>query len=479
MAKINNQKPTFSAGIVPVSGVGHLAIELAEEYGFAPDPWQRTVVKQAFSDGVVQIGISAPRQNGKNGILEVIELFSSVVDAQSILHTSHQMVTAIEQYDRMRRRWFENPHYPDLVAGCKVVHGRGSEAFEIDNGATIKFLSRSSVRGRGFSVDWLILDEAQEMSEDDWQALSPTLLASPNAKIFLLGTPPISSRQGQGVVFQRFRTAAYEGKLEKGEIYFEWGITDLEKADVYSEKTWYRVNPAYDYRINEALLRINARQMDKEGFAREHLGYWYKSAKNTIYSEDQWAAGLIGKRPAYEEVERFGVGIVYAQDGETWAAAFGAVLKDGSLYAELIDLASTKKGMTQILQIIAAMSKKTGFVGVIAHGRAGTQNLIGDAEASGLFKADLIEICRHADKIASNGFLDMTMRSAELKHVDQAPLKESLLSLDKYLTNSSGGGFSYISRIGKLIASEAAALAVYWARNKKPRVREKKQRIWL
>jgi len=476
---IDNQKPTYSAGFLKVTGDGAYAVEMATAHGFKADPWQELLVNQIYADSCIQLGVSAPRQNGKDGFLEIVELYSSTVCGRVILHTGHRRDTVMKHFTRICSRWYENPKYKDLRRRAEVTHGSGFQEINFENGGRITFLTRSETGGRGDSVDILILNEAQEMTDGEWSALVPTLTASPDAKIILLGTPPVSSRTGKGIVFQRFRQDAYEGNLNKGEVYAEWGITDLEHDDIKSEAAWRRVNPAWDFRINKNIIRIDSRNMETEEFAREHLGYWYRGAKNTIYKDDQWVAGTVPKRPTHNDVEKFSVGIVYAQDGESWTAAFGALLKDGSYYAELIDLASMKKGMTQILQIIAGFHKQEGFCGVLAHGKAGTLNLIGDAESCGLFPARIIEICRHNDKIASNALLDTLMSDGALKHTDQEPLKQSLLSLDKYMTNASGGGFSFVSRAGKLIASESVALALYWAKNRQPQKKRGRQTLWI
>ena len=475
---IDNQKPTFSAGMLPVNGDGEFAIEMANAYGYKPDPWQELLIKQMYTEECVQIGISVPRQNGKNGAVEVLELFSPMMLGKVIVHTAHRRDTVMKHFARLCKRWYENPKYKDIMNSTEVTHGSGFQEINFDNGGRISFMTRSATGGRGDSADIIILDEAQEMTKDEWAALVPILTASPDAMIIMFGSPPLESREGQGVVFQKLRQDACDGKLNKGDVYIEWGVDDL-KEDLRDEEIWKRVNPAWDYRINKNIVRVNSRSMDDEEFAREHLGYWYKGTKNTIYKEEHWTAGLIDKRPSNEDVERFAVGVVYSQDGESWTAAFGAVLKDGNYYSELIDLSSTKKGMAQIIQIIAHFHKdNTGFVGAISYGKAGTLNLIGEAEQCDLFPASLIEICRYDSKVASNALLDNVMDDGTLKHVDQDPLKESLLSIDKYMMNGKGGGFGFISRSRKLIASEAVALALYWAKNRKPKKKRPKQSIW-
>ena len=475
--KIDNQQPTFSAGFLRGSGEGQYAVEMSAEHGMKPDPWQELLVKQIYIEKCVQIGISAPRQNGKNGVAEIVELYSPTVCGHKILHTAHRRDTVMKHFARLCARWYENRKYKDLMQHCDVTHGSGFQEIVFDTGGRISFITRSDTGGRGDSVDYLILDEAQEMTEGEWAALVPTLTASPNAKILMFGTPPVSSRVGKGIVFQRFRQDAYDGNLSEGEMYAEWGITDLKKDDVKDIRTQERVNPAWNYRINKNIVRIDSRNMETEEFAREHLGYWYKGAKNTIYKEDQWTTGIVKKRPAIDGVVRFAVGIVYAQDGESWAAAFGAVMGDGNYYTELIDLANMKKGTIQILQIIGQFYKSDKFVGALVHGKAGALNLLGDAEACNLFKPAIIELCRYDSKVASNTLFDTLMSNDEIQHIDQEPLKESLLSLDKYMINK-GGGFGFVSRTGKLIAAEASALALYWAKNRKPKPKRGKQTVW-
>jgi len=323
-----------------------------------------------------------------------------------------------------------------------------------------------------------VLDEAQEMSDEDWESLGPTLTASPDARVVLTGTAPISSRVGKGVIFQRYRQKAYDGELAEGNVYAEWGVDDLARTDIRDAKVWERVNPAWNYRINKRIVRANFATMEKEGFCREHLGYWFKGAKDTCYGEDDWKAGVVVARPTHEEVERHAIGVAYAQDGGSWAAAFGAVLKGGGLYAELVDLAPASKGSAQLLRVVAALRRRDGFCGVLASGRAGARNLVGDAQEARLFPAQVVEMCRAADRAAAEGLFDAAMQGGALRHPDQAPLRESVLSLDKVRQRSPGGGFAFVSRTGREIGAEAAALAVYWAKNRRPLARKGSQRAW-
>src|SRR5665648_921652 len=67
---------------------------LASRYGLTPDPWQGMVVVswlgRSSSNRLAagRCGLAVPRQNGKNGVLEVVELFKIVVQGRKVLHLS-------------------------------------------------------------------------------------------------------------------------------------------------------------------------------------------------------------------------------------------------------------------------------------------------------------------------------------------------------------------------------------------------------
>ncbi|MFP3156327.1 DEAD/DEAH box helicase family protein [Lachnospiraceae bacterium ZAX-1] len=473
----DNQIPTFSAGTDVEETEGSYAIQMSAEYGYKLDPWQETILNIMLSKNIYQIGYTCPRQNGKTAGIEAMELYGLAVLGQRIIHTAHRVSTAEESYHRICTRWFENPKYKELNEICDVSHTKGRLEIEFDNGGRIVFMNRSAVAGRGFSVDWIVLDEAQEMNDESWSSLTPTLLTSPDARIVMTGTPPLSSRDGSGVIFQRYRKKAFDGELSGADAYLEWGVLDLSKTNIHDEAVWKRVNPSWDYRVNKNVLRGNHTAMEPEAFAREHLGYWYKTSFNTIFSPDQWDAGLVKKRPSAEEMEKFAIGVVFSQDGEQWCYSIGMVLKDGTYYVELMDYADMKKGTKELMDIIDYMRKKPGFVGAIAHGRAGTQNLIGDCDARKI-PNKIIELCRADSKAGSNSFFEKIITTKEIRHIEQPKLTESVLSLDKYLMNSQNGGFGFLSRNGNLIASESAALALYWAKNKRARKTGGAKIIW-
>ena len=80
-------------------------------------------------------GLSCPRQNGKNAILEVYELFATVGLGRRVLHTAHEVKTGRKHFRRLRYFFGERAADPGaefqelnkLVREIRNVNGqRGS-----------------------------------------------------------------------------------------------------------------------------------------------------------------------------------------------------------------------------------------------------------------------------------------------------------------------------------------------------------------
>lgn len=90
---------------------------LAAAYGMSLDDWQLRVLSSWLSVGddgrweFMRVGLSVPRQNGKNVCLEFREIYGAVFLGESILHTAHRVDTNRDHYETVRR-YFENalPH---------------------------------------------------------------------------------------------------------------------------------------------------------------------------------------------------------------------------------------------------------------------------------------------------------------------------------------------------------------------------------
>ena len=125
---------------------GDDASELASAYGLTPDPWQKLVLddwlaydsNDKYAHKTCMLNV--PRQNGKNGVLEVRELYGMTVEGEKILHTAHEVKTARKAFDRLLS-FFENEvEYPELVEAVKTIRKtNGQAAIILTNGGSIEF----------------------------------------------------------------------------------------------------------------------------------------------------------------------------------------------------------------------------------------------------------------------------------------------------------------------------------------------------
>lgn len=270
---------------------------LALNVGLALDPWQRDVILDAQSVDPVsglwvtpRVAVSVPRQNGKGGIIEAIEIAFLLgvygTEASLLIHSAHEFKTAQNGFQRLLSFFETVPALKKARDEGRVKIGTAAaREFITVDGRTVRFLARSKGSGRGFSADILILDEAQELAEDVFAAILPTVSARPNPQIWLFGTPPSSTMNGE--VFTRFRDSALTGEDDRL-CYFEWSA---ERDEDFSDpETWARANPACPHRITEDAIRDEYFSMDEETFCRERLGMWDGVATLRVIPEDVWNA---------------------------------------------------------------------------------------------------------------------------------------------------------------------------------------------
>lgn len=317
---------------------------LSTGYGLVPDDWQADPVRCILArkkDGrwaASQVKITVPRQNGKNGILEVVELFFMVVLGLKILHTAHEVKTARKAFLRLCS-FFENERqFPELAAlvsdirktngqeaillKCRACQGDGSPKCAASHGgASIEFIARSKGSGRGFTVDVLVCDEDQDLTDDELAALLPTISAAPSGQsmTILTGTPPDPEKpeEAKGEVARRVRKLAID-RADKSVLCMDWGVEDGPLPDVDDEALWHRCNPALGGRLSLVAVRRERSMMSPEKFARERLGWWGdpKRAAGGVFGAGAWpACGVDVQTPP--PVAAIGIGV--SLDAE-WAS---------------------------------------------------------------------------------------------------------------------------------------------------------------
>src|SRR5690625_5979243 len=141
----------------------------------------------------MQYGYAVPRQNGKNEIIAIREL-KGLFDGERILHTAHRTTTSAAAFNRLLAILEESGY--EAQEDFHQIKATGRESIELyDTGGRIDFRTRTSTGGLGESFDLLVIDEAQEYTDEERSALQYTIAARPKPQTILTGTQqqPITS----------------------------------------------------------------------------------------------------------------------------------------------------------------------------------------------------------------------------------------------------------------------------------------------
>ena len=315
---------------------GDLAVMLSSGYGLVADEWQSGILDDWLAvraDGKwtsSRCGLSVPRQNGKNAALEIVELFKMVGLGRKILHTAHEVKTARKAFLRLCS-FFENERqYPELFALVKDIRRtNGQEAILLTNGGGVEFIARSKGSGRGFTVDDLVMDEAQELDDFVYAALVPTISAAPsgNPQQIITGTPP--GPKDQGEVFTRVRTDALSGKSSRT----SWHEWSADTGDDFDDPTiWAAANPALGIRLGLETVADERAAMDDETFARERLGMWAGASGMAVIDAESWAQIADVSSLA---IDRLALAVDVSPDRTVASVALAGQREDGRWHVEL------------------------------------------------------------------------------------------------------------------------------------------------
>ena len=404
---------------------GEDAAILAHGYGLTLDEWQEEVV-QAWMleapDGrwaASSAGLSAPRQNGKNGIIEVRQLYGMVEFGEKFLHTAHEVKTARKAFARLLA-FFDNPHLPSLKEMVKEIRRtNGQEAIVLRNGGSVEFVARSKGSGRGYTVDTLVCDEAQHMTDEQLEALKSTISAAPSGRsqTIYTGTPP-KPDDTTAEVFPRIRISA----LEEGSPRVSWHEWSVESdADLDDRDNWYATNPGLGIRLHIDTVADERVELSDEGFLRERLGCWGTASAYSVIDPDVWQSLKVDPAEAKRARDRskkpaFAVDV--PPDRKSAAIGVAADRRDGLRHVELVDRRSGTSWAVE--ELVRLVGEHGAQVAVDPSSPAGS--LITDLMNAGV---EPVLISTREMTQACGQFFDMTMAGEDertIRHIGQPSL---------------------------------------------------------
>lgn len=460
--RIGEQTPTQSLILPFEKTLADEAIELYEKSERKAYEWQKYILDAILSindDDLwvhMKFGFSVPRQNGKNEVVSMRELYG-LFEGERIIHTAHRTNTSKVAFERLVKI-LEEMGYENQV-DFTSIKARGNESIDLIGGGRIDFRTRTSLGGLGESFDLLVIDEAQEYTDDQESALKYTIAASPNPQTILIGTPPtpISS----GTVFTGLRNTTLDGGNEDTG-WAEWSVE--EESDVRDVELWYQTNPSLGLRLTERTIRSEVGDDDLD-FNVQRLGLWIKYNQKSVISANEWEEIRIDKLPKLKG--KLFVGIKYGHDGTNVAMSIAVKTVTDDIFVESIDCQSIRNGNAWIIGFL----KQADIQEIVIDGASG-QNILASEIKDARIKKPILPTVKEI--IVANSTFEQGLFQQTIKHKGQPSLSQVVTNCDKRNIGSSGG-FGYRSQIEEndIALMDSMVLAFWAASSSKPPKRQK------
>lgn len=404
---------------------GDDACFLAAGYGLTAYDWQADLVTDWLGRDrrgrfvVGTAGIACARQNGKNGAIEIRELFGMVELGEAFLHTAHEVKTARKAFKRLLHFFGEQANdpaanFPELNALVKQIRKtNGQEAILLHDGGSVEFVARSRGSGRGYTVDVLVIDEAQELNEEQLEALRPTIAHAPlgDPQVIYAGTPPNPEKGQLGTVFTRIRQRATAGRARVA--FTDFGVADGPMPDVDDRDLWFATNPSLGDGLLLHVVEDERTDLSDEGFARERLCWWGNPEQATggVLSVSHWST--LGN-PAAAQPERATVALDVSPNQ---ASASIGIAGEGTAGKTLI-LTQTRPGTAWLVPALQTLLAKRDVVEVALFPGSQAAILIPELVAAGIE----YEALTSRDVGQACGYFQKAVRESTIEHVAQPEL---------------------------------------------------------
>ena len=437
--RYGRQTPTSSVVLPYTETLGEKAIELYKQTGREPQPWQEALVydiRAVNEEGLfvhTKFGYEVPRRNGKGEIITIVEL-QDLFDGRKCLHTAHRTTTSSSASLRLATM-LKDMGYSEIQRVSRDTEYKKSYTYSkqfgleriklLDTGGSVDYRTRTSKGGLGEGFDTLIVDEAQEYTDDQQSSLQYVVSDSMNPQIILCGTPP--TVLSPGTIFPKLRSDCLNGKTEDTG-WAEWSTEEM--ADCNDVDLWYECNPAMGYQLNERKIKAEDKS-DELDFNIQRLGYWSKHNLKSDISAPEWNELKCQKAPAI--TSRLFVGIKYSKAYVSVSVAVRT--KDDRIFFEAIDCQPIRNGTTWIVKLMQRMTPRA-----IAIDGSGAQNVLKQDLEEEHIKGVILPTVKEI--IVANAKFEQLFYSQEICHMGQPSLTQVATNCQKRAIGSNGG-FGY------------------------------------
>ena len=413
------------------------AIELADSVGMLLDESQQFTLKHALAErddftwSAFEVCDVQPRQNGKGETIQARELAGLFIfGEQLIIHTAHELPTAMEAFRRMCSLIDSSKELSSKVAQIRL--GNGDQTIELKSGARLKYKARTGGSGRGFAgASLIVFDEAYNLQAEHLAALMPTLSTHPNPQVWYASSAGLSTSSALWKIRRRAlggdagRLAYMEHTAEQVAL-DEKGNCISQRLDVNDRNLVALANPAYGTRIRPDFVEAEHDAMGDDMFARERLGVWdsepdalrYKDVKIPDF---KWAQTLTSTPP------ELGEGEITISFDVTFGNQFASIaIAAGSIAAPYVEVIEHREGLGWLPARLVSLVERWKPTAVGCNGAGPAGAAVGPVLAAfrdAGISADLLHQVNMPDyKQACGGFFSDVIEGRLSRPANQGPL---------------------------------------------------------
>lgn len=441
---------SLPAGIVNLEA-GRDAVEFAGSLGLVLDDWQVWLVEQMLAeraDGSLAAGvvvIIVPRQNGKNVVLAVVELYGlCVAGLRRQVHSAHLGDTAAEHMKFLKDLVLDNDLDVEHGGFVQVYESNGKERLvNVETRGELSFNTRTKSTKRGTPPQRIVLDEALFLDDQSLQAMVPALAAQSmnpetSPQVVVTSSAPLL----ESVVLHRLRRQAMAGGART--LFAEWSC--VPGVDVTDREAWYASNPGLGVRIAEEYVAdMELAVLPHDAFAVERLGVVVEegvgSSELPGWTECLDAGSVRSGAPVFA--------VDVAPDLSWTSIGVAARRADGLVHLELVEHLSGTGSAVDVLGRIFDKHR----VPVLVDPRSPAGGLIADLVRSGVGVVEVSTL----DSVKACASLQQAVANGVVRHRGDGPLDAAVVNA---AVRSSGDGWIWARRRSSVDISPLVAVTL-------------------
>jgi len=466
-----NQKPRVDIYRNGDIWLADKTIRLLEAYGIVLLPWQKAILYRWMAvekddDGNWvwvndDCGLLVPRQNGKTELLIARIIGGMIFLGEALIYTAQSDKTVAEIKRRVQQFFYEaETEIRDMMTDEFDKNPKSLDYVELRNRGRCVFQTRTRTSGLGSTNDVLIIDEAQEETDAQQEALLPTISAGKNQahQTIRAGTPP--SGDSKGTVFIRMRRKVLEGKVVDV-CWQEWSVEHI--TDPTDQDAWYYANPSLGYFLIPKAVAKEAGQMAIDSFNKMRLGWVAGVETQRAFTDDQWLPLGVEKVTLPEEPILV-YAVKFAPDGSAVSLAVGVLMPNNLVHIELIERKPRSAGTAWLTRWLLEKNRWRKCKKIIIDGASGTQLLVEELVRSERRISKKILTPNVKEAGAAYAAFNDGVENRLLTHYNQPALNVSIKTV-KRRDIGRDGMFGYASMNADIQSdpTEAAAFAYYGA----------------